>query len=170
MFFCQQEPGEDCGGETPLVKSTDILSQLDPKILQTFAKKKVRYVRYAPPRGPGAYLPWQDVFITDDPKVCLFFGCNSATTVTTMGYLLVFRKLLLVSYRLLMWAIVYCFQQRHYSVKTISLNATKYTRGDSYMKGAWTFVVSLRGVNFGFWSHLGCSGQNAIIFSRQGLV
>ena len=26
-------------------------------------------------------------------------------------------------------------------------------------------VVSLRGVNFGFWSHLGCSGQNAIICS-----
>ena len=31
-------------------------------------------------------------------------------------------------------------------------------------------VVSLRGVNFGFWSHLGCSGQNAIIYSREGLV
>ena len=31
-------------------------------------------------------------------------------------------------------------------------------------------VVSLRGINFGFWSHLGCSGQNAIIFSREGLV
>ena len=31
-------------------------------------------------------------------------------------------------------------------------------------------VVSLRGVNFGFWSHVGCSGQNAIIFSREGLV
>ena len=31
-------------------------------------------------------------------------------------------------------------------------------------------VVSLRGVIFGFWSHLGCSGQNAIIFSRQGIV
>ena len=31
-------------------------------------------------------------------------------------------------------------------------------------------VVSLRNVNFGFWSHLGCSGQNAIIVSRQGLV
>ena len=25
-------------------------------------------------------------------------------------------------------------------------------------------VVSLRGLNFGFWSHLGCSGKNAIIF------
>ena len=25
-------------------------------------------------------------------------------------------------------------------------------------------VVSLRGVNFGFWSHLECSGQNAFIF------
>ena len=31
-------------------------------------------------------------------------------------------------------------------------------------------VVSLRGVNFVFWSHLACSGQNAIIFSREGLV
>ena len=31
-------------------------------------------------------------------------------------------------------------------------------------------VVSLRGVNFGFWSQLGCSGQNAIIFSGEGLV
>ena len=35
------------------------------------------------------------------------------------------------------------------------------------MKGALMLVVSLRGVNFGFWSHLGCSGQNAIIFSRE---
>ena len=69
LFFCQQEPGEDCGGETPLVKSTDILSRLDPKVVQNFANKKVRYVRYAPPRGPGAYLPWQDVFMTEDPKV-----------------------------------------------------------------------------------------------------
>ena len=38
------------------------------------------------------------------------------------------------------------------------------------MKGAGMLVVSLRGVNFAFWSHLGCSGQNAIIFSRKGLV
>ena len=30
-------------------------------------------------------------------------------------------------------------------------------------------VVSLRGVNFGFWSYLGCSGQNVIIFSRECL-
>ena len=30
--------------------------------------------------------------------------------------------------------------------------------GDSHMKGARMLVVSLRGVNFGFWSHLGCSG------------
>ena len=37
------------------------------------------------------------------------------------------------------------------------------------MKVAGILVVSLRDVNFGFWSHLGCSGQNAIIFSYQGL-
>ena len=39
-----------------------------------------------------------------------------------------------------------------------------------HMKGVGMLVVSLRRVNFGFWSHLGCSGQNAIIFSREGLV
>ena len=38
------------------------------------------------------------------------------------------------------------------------------------MKGVGMFVVLLRGVNFGFWSHLGCSGQNAVMFSREGLV
>ena len=34
----------------------------------------------------------------------------------------------------------------------------------------WTgmLVVSLRGVNFGFWTHLECSGQN--YFSHQGLI
>lgn len=68
LFFCQQEPGKDCGGETPLVRSSDILSRLDPKIVQSFDKKGVRYVRYAPSRGPAAYLPWQDVFMTEDTK------------------------------------------------------------------------------------------------------
>ena len=29
------------------------------------------------------------------------------------------------------------------------------------MRGAGMLVVSLRGVNFRFWSHLGCSRQNA---------
>ena len=44
--------------------------------------------------------------------------------------------------------------------------------GTPHMKGVRMLVVSLRGINFGFWSHLGCSGQNAIIFifSREGLV
>ena len=40
--------------------------------------------------------------------------------------------------------------------------------GTPHMKGVGMLVVSLRGVNFGFWSHLGCSGQQAIIFSRDG--
>ena len=38
------------------------------------------------------------------------------------------------------------------------------------MKGMGMLVVSLSGVNFGFWSHVGCSGENAIIFSRERLV
>ena len=38
------------------------------------------------------------------------------------------------------------------------------------MKQTGMLVVSLRGVNFGVWSRLGCSGQSANILSRQGLV
>ena len=41
--------------------------------------------------------------------------------------------------------------------------------GTPNMKGVGMLVVSLRGVNFRFWSRLGCSGQNTIIFSRKGL-
>ena len=41
--------------------------------------------------------------------------------------------------------------------------------GTPYMKGVGMLVVSLRGVNFGFWSRLGCPWQNTIIFSRKGL-
>ena len=42
--------------------------------------------------------------------------------------------------------------------------------GGGGLKGVGMLVISLRDVNFGFWSHLGCSGQNAIIFSREGLI
>ena len=38
------------------------------------------------------------------------------------------------------------------------------------MKGAGILVVLLRGVNFGFWSHLGCSVQNVIIFSFKEVL
>ena len=49
----------------------------------------------------------------------------------------------------------------------------KYPQGggrDSYVKGAGKLVVSFRGVYYGFWYHLGCSGQNANISSNQGIV
>ena len=42
--------------------------------------------------------------------------------------------------------------------------------GIPHMKVVGMLVFSLRGVSFGFWSHLLCSGQNAIIFTREGLV
>ena len=35
------------------------------------------------------------------------------------------------------------------------------------MKGAGLFCVLLRGVNFGFWSHLGCSGQTPLYLAVE---
>ena len=51
-----------------------------------------------------------------------------------------------------------------------SIKVTGPGEGTPQLKGLGMLVVSLRSVNFGFWSPLGCSGQNAIIFSRVGLV
>ena len=42
--------------------------------------------------------------------------------------------------------------------------------GDSHMKQMGMLVISLRGVNFGFWSRLGCSEKSANTLSCQGLV
>ena len=39
-----------------------------------------------------------------------------------------------------------------------------------YKKGRDARHLSHRVVNFGFWSHLRCSGKNAIICSREGLL
>ena len=45
------------------------------------------------------------------------------------------------------------------------------TRGRIRISKGWGRSSSrLGGVNFGFWSHLVCSGQNTIIFSREGLI
>ena len=41
---------------------------------------------------------------------------------------------------------------------------------NSHMKGVGMLGASLRGVNFRFWSHLGCSEQNSTKFSCQSLV
>ena len=36
--------------------------------------------------------------------------------------------------------------------------------------GAALRDIQKTAANFEFWSHLGCSGQNAITFSREGIV
>ena len=53
---------------------------------------------------------------------------------------------------------------------TFSLRLFLSGGGTPHITGVGMLVVSLRVVNFGFWSHLGCPWQNVIIFSREGLV
>lgn len=42
--------------------------------------------------------------------------------------------------------------------------------GDSHVKVVGMLVISFKGVNYGFGYHLGCSVQNANIFSHQRIV
>ena len=47
-----------------MVKNSELLSALDPDIVQRFDEKQVRYVRYYPDNGE--YMNWQHVYQTDD--------------------------------------------------------------------------------------------------------
>ncbi|XP_078362153.1 dapdiamide synthesis protein DdaC-like isoform X1 [Oculina patagonica] len=63
MFFCLKEP--DDGGETPLAKNSEILTKLDPEVVQKFEEKQVQYVRYLPDKSHREYQNWQVVFRTE---------------------------------------------------------------------------------------------------------
>ena len=53
------------GGQTPLADSRRVLSRLSARVRDTFAERRVLYVRNY---GHGVDLPWQDVFQTSDPR------------------------------------------------------------------------------------------------------
>ena len=69
FFFCPKEPGESCGGETPLARCSDIVSKLDSEVVKKFEVKGVMYVRHLPDKSRSDYMPWQHQFYTDDRKV-----------------------------------------------------------------------------------------------------
>ena len=83
-----------------------------------------------------------------------------------MLYLLEMLCLLEVLYLLEML----CLLEVLYLLEMLCLLEVLSRGGDSHLKQTGMLVVSLRGVNFGFWSRLGCSGQSANILSLQGLV
>jgi len=72
FFFCINEPADGCGGETPLVKNNELLSKLDPKVVQKFEEKQLRYVRYLPDKALKEHLnwmTWRQTFRTENKEV-----------------------------------------------------------------------------------------------------
>lgn len=61
FFFCAMTASQ--GGETPIASCREVLSRINPKIVEKFAQKRVMYVRNF---GDGLGLPWQTVFQTSD--------------------------------------------------------------------------------------------------------
>jgi len=82
FFFCLNEPADGCGGETPLVKNKELVSKLDPDVLQKFEEKQIRYVRYLPCEAPGLYLSWQRAFATDSKKNVESLAASKGYNVT----------------------------------------------------------------------------------------
>ena len=72
FFFCLNEPADGCSGETPLAKNSELISKLDPDVLQKFEEKQIRYVRYLPLKSPGEqfkWMTWQETFTTEKKEV-----------------------------------------------------------------------------------------------------
>lgn len=60
IFCCLKTPEE--GGETPIADSREILKSIDPKLVQKFREKGVRYHRTL---NANTGMSWQEVFQTD---------------------------------------------------------------------------------------------------------
>jgi alpha-ketoglutarate-dependent taurine dioxygenase len=73
-FYCAQAARE--GGATPIADDRIVFRRLDPKIKETFMRKKVMYTRNY---GEGIDLPWQDVFQTSDREKLEEY-CRAART------------------------------------------------------------------------------------------
>jgi len=73
FFFCVKEPVDGCGGETPLVKNSELISRLNPEVVRKLEEKQIRYVRYLPNEAPGVHLSWQRSYVTNDRKVSLLY-------------------------------------------------------------------------------------------------
>jgi alpha-ketoglutarate-dependent taurine dioxygenase len=64
-FFCLV-PARS-GGENSIADSRAILAALDPALVETFRRRKLRYIRnLSPVKGSG--YSWQEAFETDDPQ------------------------------------------------------------------------------------------------------
>ncbi|XP_078372637.1 dapdiamide synthesis protein DdaC-like [Oculina patagonica] len=68
FFYCLKEADDGCGGETPLVKNSELLSKLDPEVVRKFEEKQVRYVRYMPDKSHDDYMNWQHLFTTESKE------------------------------------------------------------------------------------------------------
>ncbi|XP_070569219.1 dapdiamide synthesis protein DdaC-like isoform X1 [Ptychodera flava] len=66
FFFCDVPPLPDHGGESVITDGRKILPKLDPGLVDKVRRVGVRYCRHHPTAKPGAYLPWQQVFFTED--------------------------------------------------------------------------------------------------------
>ena len=51
------------------MKNSELISKLDPGILQKFEEKQIRYVRYLPDKTRHEYMNWQHIFATEDGQV-----------------------------------------------------------------------------------------------------
>ena len=64
-----QEPGDNCGGQTALVKNSELLARIDPEVASRFDAKGIRYWRFSQDKSKSNFLSWQEVFLTDSKEV-----------------------------------------------------------------------------------------------------
>lgn len=65
IIFCCMKPAQE-GGETPIADSRKVLNDINPRLIDKFRKKGVRYRRNL---LPDLGMSWQEVFQTNDMDV-----------------------------------------------------------------------------------------------------
>ncbi|KAK3724998.1 hypothetical protein QZH41_017474, partial [Actinostola sp. cb2023] len=86
-FFCLEQPAEGCGGHTVLCDSRELLTKINPDILQKLEEKQVRYWYRVPHESNTDYRSWQQMFVTSDKKLIFYClqepaeGCGGFTVI-----------------------------------------------------------------------------------------
>jgi len=79
FFYCSIPTGEGCNGLAPVTLSTEVLTKLDPNVVEKFKEKQVRYHNCRPNEGKR-FLSWQRTLGTKDRKVSFVAVNNELIT------------------------------------------------------------------------------------------
>ena len=74
------------GGESPVTFNSDVINDLDPEIVDSITKRKIRYMRNITDEKNSDYITWQATFETKSKEVSPFeLNCSGKSAFKSLS-------------------------------------------------------------------------------------